>query len=111
MTQDQEAKFWEEYSENLKLYQEECDRHNQRILRAIRSVKGDRFYNFILREIEDSEGVDGRMRIESKPKGDKQDRNVWVNQTTNGGHTGDSFAGTVSVRLKKNKFLEWDYSM
>ena len=35
----------------------------------------------------------------------------WVNQTTDGGYTGDEFAGTVSVKISKDKYLQFSYSM
>lgn len=35
----------------------------------------------------------------------------WVNQTTNGGFTGDDFAGSIYFKLKNGKYLEFGYSM
>ena len=35
---------------------------------------------------------------------------MWVNQTTNGGFTGDEFAGTVSIKLKEDMWLHVPYS-
>lgn len=93
-------------------YDKECIRINNRILKAIRNFKGEKFYQMVIHEIEESEGVVGHLRFSKNYNGTKQPQpHVWVNQTTNGGYTGDSFAGTVSIKLKKGKFLELDYSM
>lgn len=67
-------------------------------------------------ELLETDGVSwyGTIKIVSKPKGDFQDSNnsllkVWVNQTTNGGYTGDDFAGDVYVKLKNRCYLKWGY--
>jgi hypothetical protein len=36
---------------------------------------------------------------------------VWVNQTTNGGYTGDEFAGTICIEIGENEYLKYNYSM
>lgn len=35
----------------------------------------------------------------------------WVNQTTDGGFTGDEFAGTIYFELKNGKYLQFAYAM
>ncbi len=51
--------------------------------------------------------------IIDKPKGNKQDEGegffVWVNQTNNGGYSGDDFSGDCSFKLKNGKYLNWYY--
>jgi hypothetical protein len=37
--------------------------------------------------------------------------NTFVNQTTNGSHTGDEYAGTVSIPLGDGRFFQFGYSM
>ena len=55
--------------------------------------------------------------IEDKPKGKYQEedydfiKGALVNQTTNGGYTGDEFAGTVSIKLPNGKYFQFYYSM
>ena len=55
--------------------------------------------------------------IVDEKKGDKQDTHYdiiteeWVNQTTNGGYTGDEFAGTVYFKLNNDKYLQISYNM
>ena len=52
------------------------------------------------------------FQIEDKPKGKIEDSDeyefikVYVNQTTNGGYTGDEFAGTCSIKITENEYLE-----
>lgn len=36
---------------------------------------------------------------------------VFVNQTCNGGYTGDDFAGTVCLPIKNGNYLKFHYSM
>lgn len=56
-------------------------------------------------------------RIVDEKVGKHQDVNndlikeEWVNQTVNGGMTGDEFAGTVCFNLKNDKYLQLSYSM
>lgn len=57
-------------------------------------------------------------KIVDKSKGDFQEigdgeliKEEWVNQTTNGGYTGDDFAGTIYFKLKDSVFIELEYSM
>lgn len=92
--------------------------YNNRVLKAIKSVKGDDFYNDLLDVIKESEGVQGKVEFVNNPIGNYQDedesaliKGIWVNQTTNGGYTGDTFAGSVCVQLKPNKYLKFYYSM
>lgn len=56
--------------------------------------------------------------IEDDPKGDYQKEEdypnivgIWVNQTTNGGYSGDEFAGTISVKLSNDKYFQFYYYM
>lgn len=56
--------------------------------------------------------------IENEPKGEYQEdsdyrflKGYWVNQTTNGGFTGDEYAGTISVKLSNGQYFQFNYSM
>lgn len=54
--------------------------------------------------------------IANTPKGEPQDDGApwgmtYVNQTLNGGYTGDSFGGTVSIPLGNGKFFQYGYAM
>jgi hypothetical protein len=41
---------------------------------------------------------------------DYEEIKLYVNQTTNGGYTGDEFAGEQYVKLAHKKYLMWYYS-
>lgn len=54
--------------------------------------------------------------IEDKPCGSPQDEggllgNIYVNQYTNGGYTGDTYAGCIAIEFTKGKFLTFHYNM
>lgn len=106
----------QDYLVNFLEYEKEITRKNNRLLDAIRKVKGKEFYQELLDVIKDSEGIYGLAELVSKPIGQYQDEGdlipgIWVNQTENGGITGDSFFGTVCVRIKEKKYLKFYYSM
>lgn len=58
------------------------------------------------------------FKIADEPIGKLQDcedydfiEGVYVNQTTNGGYTGDEFAGTCSIKISENEYFQYSYSM
>jgi hypothetical protein len=111
--QEYEAEAWREMAD----YEHEVWRHNQRILRAIKSVKGKTFYKYFLEIIKSCDRVKDVFEIVSEPCGvwteEKYGRTiggVWVDQWSVG-MEGDSFEGYVWVQLKENKFLKISYSM
>lgn len=85
------------------------------ILSKIESKVTKEQYEDILTAIKESEYT-FNFKITDKPKGAFQDDydhidGIWVNQTTNGGWTGDEFAGTVSIKIQDDEYLEFEYSM
>lgn len=97
-------------------YNKELEEENKRDSESMESVKqmvSEKVFKQIEREIEESSnGWD--FEIVKKPLGDNQDYEdceVWVNQTTNGGYSGDEFAGTCYFKIGKNKYLRWNYAM
>jgi hypothetical protein len=99
-------------------YENECARKNQRVLRAIKSVKGIAFYKHILAIIKESEGIRDVAEIVREPIGTFQKeqygrsiKGIWVNQTTDGGYLGDSYAGTICIELKPGRYLKFHYAM
>ena len=55
-------------------------------------------------------------KIASAPLGREQDNGAawgkhYVNQTTNGGYTGEEYAGTVSIPLGDGRFFQFSYTM
>lgn len=106
-------KGMQEYYDYLK----EENRKNQRLLNAIKKVKGKTFYKYLLDIIEESEGIKGLAQIVKEPIGTFQKENygrqingIWVDQWSVG-MEGDSYEGFVCVQLKSNKFLKFGYSM
>lgn len=109
--------IWKSIAEEDKKYYTNVKRVNNRILRAIKSVKGKVFAKELLSVIKESEGVVGPWKIVKKPKGGYQDEDYgtiikgwWVDQWRNGGYEGDDFAGDIYIKLKKDKYLKIYYS-
>lgn len=93
------------------------NKKNQRLLKAIKKVKGNTFYKYLMEIIDESEGIQGLAEIVSKPTGKYQEehygrtiKGIWIEQW-NVGMEPDSYNGTVCVQLKPNKFLKFNYSM
>lgn len=111
---EQEAKVWED----LAKYEEEVWRHNQRLLRAVKKVKGRTFHKYLLSIIESCDRVKDKLEIDKEPNGDWQKetdcgrtiKEVWVDQWATGTE-GDSWDGYLWVQLKANKYLKISYSM
>ncbi|OJX63101.1 hypothetical protein [Dysgonomonas sp. 37-18] len=102
-------------------YEAECNRKDQRVINAIKTVKGNSFHKSLGDLIEDLDRTSG-YSIVDKPKGNyqkeywhKEIQGVWVDQWCNGGYSGDEFAGDVYVKIKrqnkKDKYLKIPYSM
>ena len=92
------------------------------LIKDIEALKNKAFVddlNTIMKELE----IDGLVGYVDKPRGDKQTIEetidsevktisyIWVNQTTNGGFTGDDFAGEIYIEIEENKYLEMYYQM
>lgn len=98
-------------------WEAEVWRHNQRLLRAIKKVKGGTFHKYLIEIIKSCDRVIDKMWIENEPIGNWQEerygrtiKGIWLDQW-NTGTEGDSFSGYVWVQLKENKFLKISYSM
>lgn len=97
-------------------YLESVKKYNTRILMAIKSVKGKTFYKYLKNIIEESDRIDQQMEIVPEPTGDYQKEcygrtipGIWVDQRSVG-DSGDSYAGSVCILLKPNKYLKFYYS-
>lgn len=111
---DRAMKEWIEH-DNLIRFKDE------RVLKAIKQVKGESFYNALGELIDDLEYTFDYSFVD-KPKGNyqkeywhKEIQGVWVDQWCNGGYVGDDFQGDVYVRIrrkdKKDRYLKIPYSM
>lgn len=87
----------------------------QSVLEKVRQLVTAEVYAEIIVELTE-DGYTFDYQIASTPKGQEQDDGAawgkhFVNQTTNGGFTGDDFAGTVSIPLGDGRFFQFGYSM
>lgn len=100
-----------EYYAELDTHRDNVKRINDRLLRAIKHMKGKYFHDDVLSIMEDSETQ--AMYIVNKPKGSKQKegyeviKKVWVDQWT--GYECDDYHGVLYVKLKKGKYLAIPY--
>lgn len=62
------------------------------------------------------ETINDNFQITSKPVTNEKESfteypfDIYVNQTVNGGYIGDEYSGQISIFLKEDKFLTYDYS-
>lgn len=101
---------WREEGEKEQFQQQE-------VLNIIKSKVSEEFFNEVIEELKES-GHTYNFMIMDKPKGDLLDdteydciKKIYVNQTTNGGYTGDEFAGTVSIEMSENEYFQFSYEM
>jgi hypothetical protein len=87
------------------------------ILEYVKSKVSDGAYKEIIEELKECwltynyeivKIPDGEMR-----KCDEYDfiEGVYVNQTTNGGYSGDNFAGTCAIKIAHDEYFQFYYSM
>jgi hypothetical protein len=98
-------------------HENECYRHNSRLLHTIKKVKGNTFYKYLQEIIKSCDCVKEKMEIVGEPGGKWEDeqygrtiKGVWIDQWTTGTE-GDSFDGYLWVQLKEKKYLKISYSM
>lgn len=93
-------------------------KYNNRILKAIKSVKGKTFYRHLLSLIKNSESVSwSQWEIVKEPNGERhiekeygrEIKFIWVDQWAVGTE-GDTFDGYIWVQLKENKYLKFRFS-
>lgn len=105
--------MYTEYFEEVKNQELE----EQKILDIVKSKVSEG----ALKEIEYELNQDGyvyNFKIIDKPIGELRDcedyefiEGVYVNQTKNGGYSGDEFAGTCSIKISENEYFQFAYSM
>lgn len=102
--------------EALEAEQQEHIKNND-VLAVAKSRLSPNAYKDLQSIIVDSENTYA-YSIEKAPKGKFQEHGgfkeitgIWVNQTTNGGMSGDDFAGTVSVELNDKSYFQFHYSL
>lgn len=113
-----EQRMYHDCYSGLTLYDDECDRSNKRMLKVLRKVKGRTFVKRFLEVAESCDRVQGKIFLSKMPKGNQQVENefgrlikhIWVDQRSVG-MEGDSWEGTISVQVKSNKWVCFNYSM
>jgi hypothetical protein len=105
---------------DLKAWADEENEHHRKdmeVLDLVKSKLSEEAFDDVKYQLELSENT-YNYKITDKPKGHFQKdsdlfiiEGVWVDQTTNGGYTGDTFAGTVSIKLNENEYFEFNYYM
>ncbi len=87
----------------------------EKLFFEIMKEKGWRFLWKVFIEIDES-CANSIIGFVDKPHGtkdvrDKDSLEIWVNQTTDGGYSGDSYAGTCDIKISEGKYLRFSYSM
>ena len=87
------------------------------ILEYVKSKVSDGAYKEILEELKECECT-YNYEIVKTPFGEIREFDeyvfidgVYVNQTTNGGFSGDEFAGTCAIKISDNEYFQFCYSM
>ena len=101
------------YAEERK-FDENNTRISNRIFKAVKSIKGEKWYSELIEYAEEAE-TQNPFRIVKKPTGKWQEEEyellggVWVEQF--GGYPiEDSFYGTVTVKIDDRRYLEMPFS-
>ena len=99
----------DEYHKEL----EEDNRRDSELMESVKKMVSKKVFKMIEEELEESEGGFG-FEIVKEPMGENQknkDSEFWVNQTTNGGYSGDTYEGSCYFKIGENKYLRWNYAM
>ena len=93
-------------------YQEENERmeKEEELLKSIKKEIFPKLYKYLMEHIE--EYSSSYFEIVEKPEGENQDEEgyeFWVNQTVNGGYTGDDYQGYCYFELSEKRYLKWSY--
>lgn len=93
---------------------EEQIEFEKKLLAEVLQEKGTHFLYLVTNELEESGWYELKGFFEY-PVGDLREEDpdfeVYVNQTTNGGHSGDDYAGTYDIKINDSKYLRVEYSM
>ncbi len=89
----------------------------KQLLQQIKFKVGEDSFKEIEEELRECEYT-YNYKIVDKPIGKMREfdeceyiEGVYVNQTTNGGYTGDEFAGTHSIKIADNEYFQFSYSI
>lgn len=124
MEKTQEQKEQEQFNALM----DECSKaadvvisQNNRLLRAIKSVKGEKFYKDLCRLLKNEYAGGGffpfKDEIVRKPEGKfektkyGQIKGFYYDEYEHGGMEGDSFSGYYFIEIKPNRYLKTHYSL
>ena len=115
-SEDEEFKIFKDYNDcMISMHEKQSKRYN-RVLTIIEKLKGKPFVEELENILKESE-ADGTFNFVRETDGEYEEegceliKGMWVNQYSNGGFTGDSFAGYCYIELKPNRYLKFHYSM
>jgi hypothetical protein len=111
---DHEFKTLSAYDASLLEQQKACDAQKTAILDRVRQVVTANAYEEILEVIADSDFAFD-FSIDSSYRGEYQEAlscgPYWVDETVNGGMSGDDYGGTVSIKIGLSQYLTFHYTM
>lgn len=97
-------------------YQKEIEeqyKKDDEVMKSVKKMLSPEIFKYLEEELEETEGG-SHFKIVNEPHGENQDYDkyeLWVDQTTNGGYSGDTFEGCCYFKIGEIKYLEWEYSM
>ena len=114
MKQEDFNRIMDDYGKSMKDYHDGIAKHNEPILKAIKAEKGNEWFSELEMLMEESE-VCGAFKIVEEPNGEKQESSEligdeWVDQYSVG-DSGDSWEGTITVKIGDKRYLEMPFSM
>ncbi|MYM92462.1 hypothetical protein [Duganella vulcania] len=91
------------------------EQRRQQVLAEVKSLVSKEVYAEIICELTECCYTFG-YEITAQPAGALQDNGAgwgqhYVNQTTNGGMSGDEYAGTVAIPVGEGRFFQFGYAM
>lgn len=96
---------------------QEKENRDKAVLKQIESKVSKGVFKEILEELKECEYTYD-YQITKEPLGKMREfdeyeyiEGVYVDQTTNGGISGDSFAGTCSIKISETEYFQFAYSM
>ena len=118
ISQEEVNKIFSDYDKLMREEEKILSLWNNGILSAVERLHGKDFIKKLKEQFEEDGGPNSKMCFVDKTDGhfdqdlfEETGLELWIDQYCNGGYTGDSYAGYVFVRLKKNRFLKYHYTM
>jgi hypothetical protein len=115
---EKEKKQWDDAYAPLIAHDKEQKDKKIKCLNHVKTQVTKELYKDIIDYVKDCGFTDGFI-VTSKIPNDEchqtEDceylKEAWVDQYCNGGYNGDDFAGFVSIKINKNEYLKFHYSM